>query len=165
MCLLCVDGRFSQIRSHMYVCICVYNAGSGTHVLPTEHPRREIFLVFVEDVSDDKVTLPDIITFVWPLQFVTGPGFILRLHLSWYFLLWAASMRHVCMCTCMCVHMCVHVYICMYVCMRTCVYAYVCMYVCVHTCMGMCIYKFACVCTFVYIRNQMSSNFSILILF
>ena len=34
------------------------------HVLPTEHPRREIFLVFVEDVSDDKETLPDIIAFV-----------------------------------------------------------------------------------------------------
>ena len=42
------------------------------HVLPTEHPRREVFLVFVEGVSDNRETLPDIIAFVtstvchWP---------------------------------------------------------------------------------------------------
>lgn len=31
---------------------------AGTRVLPTKHLRREIFLGFVEDVSDNKETLP-----------------------------------------------------------------------------------------------------------
>ena len=41
-------------------------------MLPTEHSRREIFLIFVEDVSDYRDTLTDIIVFVtstvchWP---------------------------------------------------------------------------------------------------